>query len=96
MKIINNKKELHRFKIYADMHYESCSEAEILEKWNAFAKNRIWSVGDLINALSKLDKDKIIYLNDRYNTISNIYQINDKKDYVSLQIEDGLMFDQDI
>ncbi len=85
-----------RFEKYLARHSEYCSREKVLEKWECWARNRIWTVGDLIEELSKLDKDKYIEICDRYHRISDIYQINNDPNSIRLQIEDGLMMEQDV
>ena len=57
----------------------------------------IQTVEDLIKMLSTFEKTRHIYIADRYHRISDLYQINDEGPLgVTLQIEEGLLMEQDV
>jgi len=89
-------KNLQRFERFIARHSKYCSREETLKNWEKWAKYRIWTVGDLIDVLSGLDKNKYINICDRYYKISDVYQIKDEEENVRLQIEEGLMMGQDV
>lgn len=57
----------------------------------------IETVEDLVKMLSTFEKNRRIYIIDRYHRLSDVYQINDEGPLgITLQIEEGLLMEQDV